>query len=128
MSKKTTVSDRRQHRRFKAINGIFAANSHFGLIEDISMGGLSFRYVELRPWPLNSVKTGALFGEDDLWIDDLPIKFISECIAEDSTTYKSTIIKKRSIQFGDLSPHQKKLLETFIWVNTSGAVEATHVL
>ena len=128
MGKEKTVADRRQHKRFKATTGIFAVNSHFGQIEDISMGGLLFRYVERGPWPEETVETGSLFGEDDLWIDSIPIKFISECMAEDGVACKSTIVKKRSIEFGELTPRQIRLLETFIWVNTKGAVESTHTI
>lgn len=121
------INERRKHKRFEANSGVFAINSHFGLIVNISMGGLSFRYVDRGEWEGRQIEKGSLFGEDDLWIDEIPIQFVSECQVDDGVACKSTIVKKRSVAFGDLTPHQAKLLESFIWVNTLGAVEATHV-
>ena len=46
MTNHTAALERRKHKRFNAFSGVFAVNSHFGLIVDISMGGLSFRYVD----------------------------------------------------------------------------------
>ncbi len=128
MSGEKIILERRKHKRFDAYSGVFAVNSHFGLIVNISLGGLAFRYVDKGEWGDAEIDSGALFGEDDLWINDIPIKNISECVANDGVACKSTTVKRRSVQFGELTPDQQKLLESFIWVNTKGAVEATHTV
>ena len=128
MNEESIVNERRKHKRFDAYSGVFSVNSHFGLIVNISLGGLAFRYVDKGEWSDKGVNSGILFGEDDLWINDIPVKCISECIANDGVACKSTTVKRRSVEFGKLTADQQKLLENFIWVNTKGALEATHTV
>lgn len=128
MNKENIIGERRKHRRFDAYTGVFSVNSHFGLIVNISLGGLAFRYVDKGEWSDNDVKSGTLFGEDDLWINDIPVKCVSECVANDGVACHATTVKRRSLEFGELTADQQKLLESFIWVNTKGAVEATHTV
>lgn len=111
--------DRRKHKRSKTCSGVFAVNSHFGLIVDISTGGLSFNYVERRPWPNSSVvEMGSLFGEDEMWIDNLSIEFISKGKTVRNSSGKLPTIKKRRVTFAELSPAKKEQVETFININT----------
>lgn len=128
MNEENSIAERRKHKRFDAYSGVFSVNSHFGLIVNISLGGLAFRYVDKGEWKDKEVKAGTLFGEDDLWINDIPVKCVSECVANDGVACKSTTVKRRSIEFGELTASQQKLLESFIWVNTKGAIEATHTI
>jgi len=117
--------ERRKHKRYDAFSGVFAINSHFGLVMNISLGGLAFRYVDKGIWKEMSKTAGTLFGDDDLWIDNIPIRYITECTASEGSVCNTAIIKRRGVQFGDLNTVQRKLLETFIWIHTSGAGDAT---
>ena len=110
--------DRRKYKRSKTCSGVFAVNSHFGLIVDISTGGLSFNYVERRPWPNSAVvEKGSLFGEDEMWIDNLSIEFISKGKTVRNASGKLPTIKKRRVAFAELSPSKKELIEKFIDIN-----------
>ena len=123
MSLEKVHFERRKHYRYKVCSGVFAVNSHFGLIDDINMAGLTFRYVERKPWNKETLYSGSLFGEDEMWIDNIPIKYVSKSLPEKNETSRSNIIKKRRIVFGDLSTEQQKLIEKFISINSRGADE-----
>lgn len=120
MEKRMDVDDRRSHRRYKATAGVFAVNSKFGQIIDISRGGLSFRYVERRGWPKELFEMGVLYGDDDFCLDNLAIKTISDCVVANGLSSYSTIIRRCGVQFGELTPKQIRDLEYFIWANSDG--------
>ena len=120
MSVEKIKYEQRKHKRFKVCSGVFAVNSHFGLIDDINVAGLTFRYVERKPWNKEHLYSGSLFGEDEMWIDNIPIKHVSKSLPEHDKTSRSNIIKKRRIIFGNLSAEQVKLVEKFISINARG--------
>lgn len=127
MENRKLLVERRKHERFQILSGLFAINSHFGQIIDISMGGLSFRYVDRGEWTDESVAEGTLFGDDDLWLNKIPIQMVSECSAETGLSLSgSNMIKRRGVQFGQLTPIQAFQLENFILNNTKGEVEVNH--
>lgn len=117
MNNVTALEDRRKHKRHDAFSGVFAVNSYLGLIVDISMGGLSFRYVDRGAWSANSVNSGVLFGEADMLIDNIPIKSISKSYSEKDGNIVCEDVKCRRAEFGNLTPEQKKILERFICIN-----------
>ena len=120
MSVEKVHFERRKLKRFKICSGFFAINSHFGLIDDISLKGLTFRYIERKPWSYESYYTGSLFGENDMWIDNIPIQHVSKSLSEIKRPRGSNIIKKRRIVFGELSKRQAELIRKFISINTLG--------
>ena len=114
--------ERRKYKRFKTCSGVFAVNSEYGLIDNICIGGLAFSYVEREPWSKNNqVEKGSLFGEDDMWIEDMPIKYISRCKTDKNMTGCAALIKKRRVAFDDLSPYKRELIEQFIRMNAKDA-------
>ena len=117
MSTEKVHFERRKHQRVKVCSGVFAVNSHFGLIDDINVAGLTFRYVERKPWNNEPHYSGSLFGEDEMLIDNIPIKHVSKRLPEKNETSRSNVIKKRRIIFGDLSAEQVKLINKFISIN-----------
>lgn len=121
--KRMSVDERRRHRRHRATAGVFAVNSKFGQIIDISRGGLSFRYVERRGWPKELFEMGVLYGDDDFSLDNLAIKTISDCVIANGLSSYSTIIRRCGVQFGDLNPKQMRDLEYFIWANSDSEAE-----
>ncbi|MBU0729052.1 MAG: PilZ domain-containing protein [Proteobacteria bacterium] len=123
MEKGKENTDRRRHRRFHAVSGVFAVNAKFGQIVDISRSGLSFRYVEKKGWPKELFERGVLFGDDDFCLDNMHIKTVSDCVLADSITTTQATIRRCGIEFCDLSSQQKSDLEYFIWANTAGEME-----
>lgn len=110
--------DRREHRRFEVMSGVFALNSRFGQVIDISLGGIAFHYIDHQPWSARTTEYGALFGEDDLCLDNIPMQTVTD---EALPGELATTIRRRGLKFGPLTPAQKNLLEHFIWVNTINA-------
>lgn len=120
LEKRMGVEERRRHRRYKATAGVFAVNSKFGQIIDISRGGLSFRYVERRGWPKELFEMGVLYGDDDFCLDSLAIRTISDCVVANGLSSSSTIIRRCGVEFATLTPKQLRDLEYFIWANSDG--------
>ncbi len=118
------TQDRRSHKRFKVLSGVFAVNSKFGQIIDISLGGISFRYIDKKRMPPNTEERGFLFSDDDLCLDNIPLRTISDQVVDGGVSTEATIVRRRSLEFGVLTPKQQNLLEHFIWVNTTGEIAA----
>ena len=123
--------DQRKDTRFIARDGSVAVvkykfSSKFGIINDISKGGLAFRYLvtdfELEedskePFELNIVcKPGGLplsIGSCKIIKDNYIPPEYSFCLG---------LMRKCSVQFGELTPDQKLRLEYFIENFTEGSV------
>ena len=115
MSKdKKDFKERRKHERYKAKSGTCTVEPKAGEIIDISMGGLAFSYVDRGDWTDESLDTGMLFGEEDLCLEDLPLKIISDCAINSGLS----IIRRCGVKFEELTPKQLSQLEYFIWANT----------
>jgi len=126
--------DQRKDTRFIARDGSVAVvkykfSSKFGIINDISKGGLAFRYLvtdfELEedskePFELNIVcKPGGLplsIGSCKIIKDNYIPPEYSFCLG---------LMRKCSVQFGELTPDQKLRLEYFIENFTEGSVSET---
>jgi len=107
------------------MSGVFAVNSKFGQIVDISMGGISIRYVDKNGLPPQPEERGFLFSDDDLCLDNIPLRTISDHVVSGGVSTKATTVRRRGLEFGVLTPEQKNLLEHFIWVNTTGEIQAS---
>ena len=123
--------DQRKDTRFLAREGSIAVvrnkfSSKFGIINDISKGGLAFRYLvtdfELEedskePFELNIVcKPGGLplsIGSCKIIKDNYIPPEYSFCLG---------LMRKCSVQFGDMTPDQELRLEYFIKNFTKGSI------
>ena len=84
-------------------------NDIYGEILDISRSGLSCCYMSEKPLS-NSYVTGILFDNGTFRLDDLVLKTVSDYRISTS----SIAIRRRSIQFCDISPAQIEQIERFI--------------
>ncbi len=114
MESRIQYSPARNHQRFKAIGRalVLIATGPESLpfhIMDISEGGLSFRYLgpKLRR---NAAKTVSLYHDHELIAADIPIKAISDYRLSDNLI----TVRRGSVQFGELSPEQRPMVEKFI--------------
>jgi len=114
MEADTGLKERRAHKRFKAKNCTIAVRSKLGAIIDISMGGLSFSYIDTGEWPKDVPSLAIIFGADDLCLDEFPLRVISDC----SLSKGMSMMHRCGVQFGELSRKQLSQLEHFIWVNS----------
>jgi len=123
--------DQRKNTRFIVREGSVAVvkykfSSKFGIINDISRRGLAFHYLvtdfELEedskdPCELNVVcNPGAL----PLFIG--PCKIIKDNYIPPEYSFCLGLMRKCSVQFGDMTPDQKLRLEYFIENFTEGSV------
>ncbi len=107
--------ERRQFKRFRPKDGTMAVNTHaLGPVIDISMGGLAFRYtVDDASQPISDY-LGIFLSSDDILIDRLLTKLISDEFISHSSSFLTTSTRKRSVQFLNITDTQRKSLENFI--------------
>jgi len=124
--KKTSIirnnyKERRKFTRFIPKDGTMAVNRHaLGPVVDISMGGLSFRYSDDNVEKAMTDLFGIFLGSDDILIDKIQCKIISDRIMPQGTSFLQTISHQLSIQFLTLSSKQQEKLESFILTKTQG--------
>jgi hypothetical protein len=115
--KKKAMPERREHQRFKAKTGTFKSALKSGEIIDISMGGVSFSYVDDGAWTNETFDCGMLLGEKDLGLEDIPLKIISDCAINSGFS----ITRRCGVKFEKLSRKQLSQLEYYIWSNTDAS-------
>ena len=119
------MSDKKEKRkttRFKVKEGAYAissstkSNELLGQIIDISTGGLSFSYLDyenkyesIEPSDIDLFISGAGF-----FFNNLRIKTISDIVLPETHSFSSLPIRRRSIQFSNLSKQDKSNLDNFI--------------
>lgn len=113
--------ERRKHQRFKAKSGTFESESKSGDIVDISMGGLSFSYVDDGEWTNETFDCGMLMGDKELCLDQVPLKIISDCAINSGLS----ITRRCGVKFEKLTQKQLAQLEFYIWTNTDATEEET---
>jgi hypothetical protein len=119
------VSDeRRQQKRFKAAEGAFAAlvdqESRLGQIKDISLRGLSFRYIDSHEKLENARELKIIIGNRGLYLDKVPFKKISDFEIESEFSFSMVKMRQIGLEFGVLTAEQKQQLERFIQKHTIG--------
>jgi hypothetical protein len=119
-------SDRRKQKRFKVMEGAFAAlvnhNSKLGQIKDISISGLSFCYIDDHNQGDDTRELKIIIGDHGLYMDKVPYKKIADF--EIKSEYSFSLIKMRRINlvFGELTREQQHRLDDFIQNHTVGEV------
>ena len=124
---KTNKAEERRHdTRFKVNPGaytVFSPKSIIpGRINDISMGGLSFSYVEGEEWYHESKELDILFGENDFYLDKIPFETVSDTIIEKESPFSQITMRRCGVRFGKLTAEQQVQLKNFIRLST-GSVE-----
>lgn len=129
VGRKRTI-ERRKNKRYKAIDGAYAAISpksqKLGQIIDISMGGLSFKYIDTS----NGEKQADKITDETIflssmgyYVGDLPFKTISDYEITNTPSFSSMKVRKRHVQFNDLSFKQLFDLDYYLRNNVSEQIE-----
>jgi len=126
MEVKKEFVEQRKHKRYLVKDRAFAVLGPDALklchMIDISKGGLSFRYfIDSEELAEELFDLGILYG-DDFYLEKIPARVVSDNVIENNSYFSSIIMKRRGIQFGDLTRRQKEQLEYFIENNTTGEV------
>lgn len=129
VGRKRTV-ERRKNKRYKAVEGAYAAispNSHkLGQIIDISMGGLSFKYIDTSngsPNESTPLDETIFLSSMGYYVGDLPFKTIGDYEVTNAPSFSSMKVRKRHVQFTDLSFKQLFDLDYYLRNNVSEPLE-----
>ena len=118
------LDERRRQKRFIAEEGAFAAlvdqESRLGQIKDISIRGLSFRYIDNHEKLNNAQELKIILGNQGLYLDRLPFVKISDFEIESEFSFSTIKMRQIGLQFGELTAEQKMQLERFIQQHTIG--------
>jgi hypothetical protein len=119
--KMKNIVERREHKRFRVKEGIFAAfkphwlrSTILGEIVDIGRGGLALHYIPDTKQSDRPYKLKILLADGSFSLDKIPARTISDFEIEKRFSFGSIPIKRCGVQFGDLTPSQFSLLEHFI--------------
>ena len=131
--RKRTI-ERRKNRRFKAVEGAYAAvspNSHkLGQILDISMGGLAFKYIDTSNGESKKEQTPEetiFLSSMGYYVGDLPFQTISDYEVTNAPSFSSMKVRKRHVQFSDLSFKQLFDLDYYLKNNVAEPMETVSV-
>jgi hypothetical protein len=116
--------ERRQQKRFKVQEGAFAAlvdqESRLGQIKDISVHGLSFRYIDSSEKLESASELKIILGNRGLYLDKVPFKKICDFEIESEFSFSTVKMRQIGLQFGELTPGQRSRLDRFIKNHTIG--------
>lgn len=122
-SEKSRV-ERRRHARFRVPkDACVALRSDYlrvAQIERVSMDGLEFSYVAddgpvTEPFELDIFLAGGAF-----YLYKVPFKTLSDYETSNDTPFPGLPLRRCGVQFGELTPNQKNMLEYFIQNHTVG--------
>ncbi|MBU0484658.1 MAG: PilZ domain-containing protein [Proteobacteria bacterium] len=115
--------ERRKYKRYQVKNGAYTVNSTKpGLIIDIGMGGLAFRYIDRKDWPEESFELDIVFDDKGFRLAAIPYTVVSDSITDNDFSSENMVVKRRSVQFGNLSSDQVSKLQKFIDHNTTAEI------
>lgn len=105
---------------------VFKSNPpRMGEIIEISLGGLSFSYIEKEADLTDSTELDILFVDEDFYLRQLPFKPVLDTAIIDSHRVRTLPMKRQTVKFKGLSALQKKQLEYVLKNFTIGEVTQT---
>jgi hypothetical protein len=128
MNDKKILVERRKFRRFRVKHPAFVVfntqPTKLGEILDVSMNGLSFRYmVDSEELVNQSRELDILYGDDDFYLDKLHFRTVADRMTNNGLPFSTMIMRRRGVQFCELVEAQQSQLEYFIKHNTSGETQ-----
>ena len=115
---KKNPPERRKSKRYKVATPAFVECSmdsiSTGQILDISKGGLSFRYMSKGDKPKKVFVLRIYSSRDDFSIENITVKTVYDLTTPVAFTVTRTTMRRRGVQFSDLSPSQLSQLKHFI--------------
>ena len=124
MKKAVINKDRRKYQRYSVKEGIYASinppSLKIGQIFDISLGGLSFTYMNDDTSVAEILYPSVnIFSNAEKHFKDIPFQQVGDSQIKNNPSFCSLEIRKLRIQFGVLSDTQISNLYEFIEKNSS---------
>ena len=114
-------SDRRRGKRFRVWGKAVAVvrpylihGNPVGPINDISLGGLSFSYVVSNETTRELPELDVCLQDDGFYLCKIPFETVSDFEVKEPAGFRPMGLRRRSVQFGDLSEEQMSQLEYFM--------------
>jgi hypothetical protein len=130
MAGRKKIVEKRKNKRYKAVEGSYAAISpnscKLGQIIDISMGGIRFKYIDISDVNKNTrtqQEKSIFLSSIDYYVGDLTFRTVSDYGITYVSTFNSINLRKRHVQFKDLTFKQLFDLDYYIRNNVSEEVE-----
>jgi len=121
MEKKEKTDDKRKHKRFEVKDGAFTVLSYqptvMGQIINMSTEGVAATYKGKRL--KESIEIDLFISDAGFYLDQIPVKTISDHKIAGKFLSGSKKIWQRSMQFGELTDDQKSQLDEFLNLYTS---------
>jgi hypothetical protein len=129
VGRKRTI-ERRKNKRYKAVEGAYAAispnSNKIGQIIDISMGGLCFKYINTEnksEEPVNRNEASIFLSSMGYYVGDLPFQTIADYEITDRPSFSSMKVRKRHVKFTDLTFKQLFDLDNYLKNNVSEQIQ-----
>lgn len=107
MATKKRSIERRKNKRYKAKEGAYAAISphsrKLGQIIDISIGGLSFKYIDNNEEKEDEPERSIFLSSLGYYVGELPFKTIEDYEITNSPSFSSMKLRKRRVKFAELN-------------------------
>ena len=120
MGKNEKADEQRKHKRFDVKDGAYSVLSYkptvMGQIVNVSMDGLAVTYKGKRI--KESSEVDLFISDAGFYIEQIPVKTISDHKLEGKFLFSSKTVWQRSLQFGDLTDDQKSQLKQFLQLYT----------
>ena len=104
--------------RYPAIDGIVVAvrphKEILGYMIDISLGGLSFRYIEAALDKPSSNELTILVSSPRFCLDRIPYQTVADFEIPAEFSFSSIRIRRRCVEFGPLNGEQHRAIEDLI--------------
>ena len=118
------VPDRRRSHRFLVKEGVFVQLvsdcGKIGQVIDISLRGLSFRYVQDDQCISERGKLRIIISDSGLFLSDIPINTVSDIEIEGGFSISPLKLHRAGLKFTELSTEQKDQISRFIIEHTIG--------
>jgi len=116
--------DRRRKKRYRVKEGAFAAlinhENRLGQIKDISLVGLSFRYIDGNEQIDPQSELKIILAGNGLFMENLPYHPVNDYEVDSGFKFSSLKMRQMHLAFGDLTPDQLSQLDYFILNHTMG--------
>jgi len=129
VGRKRTI-ERRKNKRYKAVEGAYAAispnSNKIGQIINISMGGLCFKYINTEnnsEEPVNRNEESIFLSSMRYYVGDLSFQTIADYEITDTPSFSSMKVRKRHVKFTDLSFKQLFDLDNYLKNNVSEQIK-----